>query len=134
MKFKRFPAVIDIPSGPTIKSDLTAVAFGNQPGRWPLPSAHTPRQLWLRAVGAGGQGRYGSARDDLARLLRGAPEDARAPLAHSTQASFLRQLGSHRLARGWDGRALALAGENSEAAADALIGLAADALGGSNPR
>jgi hypothetical protein len=33
------------------------------------------------------------------------------------------------LARGWDGRALALAGADSEAAADALIGLAADALG-----
>jgi hypothetical protein len=121
--------VIDISCGPTIESDLAATAFGDQPARWPLPSARTPRQLWLRAVGAGGQGRYGSARDDLARLLRGAPDDALASLAHSTQASFLRQLGSHRLARGWDGRALALAGENTEAAADALIGLAADALG-----
>ena len=50
-------------------------------------------------------------------------------LAHSTQASFLRQLGWHALARGWDGRALALAGTDPEARADALIGLAADALG-----
>jgi len=120
---------MDISCGPTIESDLTAVAFGNQPGRWPLPSARTPRQLWLRAVGAGGQGRYGSARDDLATLLRSAPADALASLAHSTQASFLRQLGWHRSARGWDGRALALAGADPEAAADALIGLAADALG-----
>jgi hypothetical protein len=123
------PAVIDIPSGPTIESDLTAAAFGNQPGRWPLPSAHTVRQLWLRAVGAGGQGRYASARDDLAALLRTAPAGALASLAHSTQASFLRQLGWHQLARGWDGRAMALAGADPEAAADALIGLAADALG-----
>jgi hypothetical protein len=123
------PAVIDIPSGPTIESDLTAVAFGNQPGRWPLPSAHTPRQLWLRGVGAGGQGRYASARDDLAALLSSAPAGALASLAHSTQASFLRQLGWHQLARGWDGRAMALAGADPEAAADALIGLAADALG-----
>ena len=123
------PAVIDIPSGPTIESDLTAAAFGNQPGRWPLPSAHTVRQLWLRAVGAGGQGRYASARDDLAALLRAAPAGALASLAHSTQASFLRQLGWHQLARGWDGRAMALAGADPEAAADALIGLAADALG-----
>jgi hypothetical protein len=123
------PAVIDIPSGPTIESDLTAAAFGNQPGRWPLPSAHTPRQLWLRAVGAGGQGRYASARDDLAALLSSAPAGALASLAHSTQASFLRQLGWHQLARGWDGRAMALAGADPEAAADALIGLAADALG-----
>jgi hypothetical protein len=123
------PAVIDIPSGRAIVSDLTAAAFGNQPGRWPLPSAHTPRQLWLRAVAAGGQGRYASARDDLAALLRSAPAGALASLAHSTQASFLRQLGWHQLARGWDGRAMALAGAEPEAAADALIGLAADALG-----
>jgi hypothetical protein len=123
------PAVIDMPYDPTIESDLTASAFGNQPGRWPLPSAATPRQLWLRAVGAGGQGRYGSARNDLTTLLRSAPADRLASLAHSTQASFLRQLGWHRLARGWDGRALALAGTDPEAAADALIGLAADALG-----
>ena len=123
------PAVIDMPYDPTIESDLTASAFGNQPGRWPLPSAGTPRELWLRAVGAGGQGRYGSARNDLTTLLRSAPADRLASLAHSTQASFLRQLGWHRLARGWDGRALALAGADPEAAADALIGLAADALG-----
>jgi hypothetical protein len=121
--------VFDISCGPTIESDLASTAFGNQPGRWPLPSARTPRQLWLRAVGAGGQGRYGSARDDLATLLRSAPPDALASLAHSTQASFLRQLGWHRLARGCDGRALAVAGADPEAAADALIGLAADALG-----
>ena len=50
-------------------------------------------------------------------------------LAHSTRASFLRQLGWHARARGWDGRASALAGADLEAHADALIGLAADALG-----
>jgi hypothetical protein len=121
--------VIDMPYDPTIESDLTASAFGNRPVRWPLPSAGTPHQLWLRAVGAGGQGRYGSARSDLTTLLRSAPVDRLASLAHSTQASFLRQLGWHGLARGWDGRALALAGDDPEAAGDALIGLAADALG-----
>ena len=52
-----------------------------------------------------------------------------ASLAHSTHGSFLRQLGWHTLARGWDGRAFALAGDDPEARADALIGLAADALG-----
>lgn len=100
-----------------------------QPERWPLPTARTPGQLWLRAVAAGGQGRYSSARNDLAALLRSAPSDRLGSLAHSTQASFLRQLGWHELARGWDGRALALAGADPEATADALIGLAADALG-----
>jgi hypothetical protein len=121
--------VIYIPNGSTVDADLIATAFGDQPGRWPLPSAGTPHQLWLRAVGAGGQGRYGSARKDIATLLANAPGGPLMSLAHSTQASFLRQLGSHRLARGWDGRALRMAGGDPEAAADALIGLAADALG-----
>jgi hypothetical protein len=114
---------------PTIDATLTAAAFGSQAGRWPLPAASTPRQLWLRAVAAGGQGRYGSARADLAALLRSRPAGRLASLAHSTQGSFLRQLGWHTVARRWDGRALALAGTDPEAGADALIGLAADALG-----
>ncbi|KUI45144.1 hypothetical protein AU197_12945 [Mycobacterium sp. IS-1590] len=106
---------------------LAAAAFGDDPGRWPLPAGATARELWLRAVAAGGQGRYASARVDLAALFRSAgPERA---LAHSTEASFLRQLGWHTRARRWDGRALTLAGSDTEAAADALIGLAADALG-----
>ena len=110
-------------------SDLLAAAFGDRPGRWPLPVATTPDQLWLRAVAAGGQGRYGSAYADLDALLRASPSSRLASLAHSTRASFLRQLGWHRLARGLDGRALALAGDDAEAAGDALTGLAADALG-----
>ena len=121
--------MIDISCRPSIESELGSTAFGDRPGRWPLPSAATPHQLWLRAVGAGGQGRYGSARNDLATLLRGTPTGRLASLAHSTQASFLRQLGWHSLARGWDGRAWALAGDDPEAAGDALTGLAADALG-----
>lgn len=111
---------------------MAAAAFGDQPGAWPLPSAVTPRELWLRAVAAGGQGRYGSAYRDLAVLRRGAAAGRLVSLAHSTQGSFLRQLGWHAVARGWDGRALALAGradEGAEARVDGLIGLAADALG-----
>ena len=105
-------------------------AFGSRPGTWPLPTATTPHQLWLRAVAAGGQGRYGSAyaRPGVAACVRW-PAGPLASLAHSTQGSFLRQLGWHTLARGWDGRALALAGDDPEARADALVGLAADALG-----
>ena len=121
--------MIDISSGPLDEADLAAAAFGADPGRWPLPSAHTPRQRWLRAVAAAGQGRYGSARSDLAAVLRAAPSGVPASLAHSARASFLRQLGWHDLARGWDGRALALSGGDAEAAGDALTGLAADALG-----
>jgi hypothetical protein len=121
--------VIDISSGPPDVAALNAAAFGDQPGRWPLRSADTPHQLWLRAVAAAAQGRYASARSDLATLLRVAPSGVPASLAHSAQASFLRQLGWHVLARGWDGRALALADGDAEAAGDALTGLAADALG-----
>lgn len=123
----------ETPHDSTIERTLAAAAFGNEPGSWPLPTAGTPHQLWLRAVASGGQGRYGSAYGDLAALRRGFPDRQAAPrlvsLAHSTQGSLLRQLGWHALARGWDGRALALAGADPEACADALIGLAADALG-----
>ncbi len=107
---------------------LTAAAFGGDPGRWPLPAAGSPEELWLRAVAAGGQGHYGSARADLAALRRQQPSGLLASLALSTEASFLRQLGGHRFARGWDGRALACA-PPGEATVDALVGLAADALG-----
>jgi hypothetical protein len=109
---------------------LARAAFGDDPGRWPLPAPQTPHQTWHRAVVAGGQGRYASAFADLDALGRRASGvDPLASLAFSTRASFLRQLGWHVGARSWDGRALAVAGSATEAAADALTGLAADALG-----
>ncbi len=108
---------------------LTDVAFGPDPGRWPLPTAQTAGDLWLRAVAAGGQGRYGAARADLDELLRREPVGRLTSLALSTHASFLRQTGWHVLARGWDGRAWACSGGDPECAIDALVGLAADALG-----
>ncbi|MEU0495455.1 hypothetical protein [Mycobacterium sp. NPDC006124] len=104
-------------------------AFGARPGRWPLPPANTPTELWLRAVAAGGQGRYGVALAELDALVRTQPRGPLASLAASTRASFLRQLGGHRAARGWDGRAWAAAGDDLTAGTDALVGLAADALG-----
>jgi hypothetical protein len=121
--------VIETGHTSAIDRTLADAAFGTSPGSWPLPTGTTPQQLWLRAVAAGGQGRYAQAYGDLAVLRRRVPTGPLASLAHSTQASFLRQLGGHTLARGWDGRALALAGGDPEAKSDALIGLAADALG-----
>jgi hypothetical protein len=124
--------VSETPDDPTIHPPLTTLvraAFGTEPSAWPLPAASTPQQLWLRAVASGGQGRYGNAYADLAALRRAPAAPRLVSLAHSTQGSLLRQLGWHTLARGWDGRALALAGTDPEARADALIGLAADALG-----
>ena len=108
---------------------LDDVAFGSNPGCWPLPPAATPHELWLRAVAAGGQGHYGSALSDLGRLQRLAPNGRLASLALSTRASFLRQLGWHAKARSLDGQALRLADGLAAPSADALIGLAADALG-----
>ncbi|MEJ6535640.1 MAG: hypothetical protein QNL98_00080 [Mycobacterium sp.] len=112
-----------------ISTTLAATAFGADPGCWPLPAARNADELLLRAVAAGGQGRYSSAHADLAELLRAEPRGRRISLAMSTRASFHRQLGWHAQARGWDGRALALAGQDPESGVDALIGLAADALG-----
>ena len=108
---------------------IANAAFGDDPGRWPLPAAGCAEERWLRAVAAGGQGRYANAYADLAEVRRAHRVGRLASLAHSTQASFLRQLGWHDKARGWDGRAAALAGGDHEAMTDALIGLAADALG-----
>ena len=121
--------MIEIHHTATIEATLARAAFGGEPDSWPLPSATTPLQLWLRAGASGGQGRYGSAYRDLAVLRSNVSAGRLVSLAHSTQGSFLRQLGWHALARGWDGRALALAGADPEARGDALIGLAADALG-----
>lgn len=119
----------EAPNGAAVEMPIDDAAFGSSPGTWPLPTATSPHQLWLRAVAAGGQGRYGSAHTDLAMLRGQVKAGPLASLAHSTHGSFLRQLGWHTLARGWDGRAFALAGNDPEARADALIGLAADALG-----
>lgn len=108
--------------------DLTAAAFGDAPSLWPLPPAQNPEQRWLRAVAAAGQGRYATGFAELAELRRSAVGPLLS-LAHSTQASLLRQLGWHDRARGWDARAFALAGTDPAARSDALVGLAADALG-----
>lgn len=108
---------------------VAVAAFGEQPGRWPLPEARSPRELWLRAVAAGGQGRYAAARADLSRLFQPGSPGALRSLGLSTHASFLRQLGWHWRAHDWDGRAWAAANGDAEAGTDALIGLAADALG-----
>ena len=83
---------------------LNNAAFGDAPNLWPLPQASTPHELWLRAVAAGGQGRYGNAMADLDVLCRTRRSGPLVSLAHSTRASFLRQLGWHDRARGWDER------------------------------
>ncbi len=87
---------------------------------------------WLLGVCLGATGRYGAALDVLDPLVAGDDDDqARvlASLASATVASVHRQLGRHSVAQGYDERALAGSQGQGEAGFDALLGLAADAVG-----
>ncbi len=93
---------------------------------------------WLLGVALGAAGRYGSALAVLEPLAGRAAVDhpARrlfASLASSTSASVHRQLGRHAVARQCDETALEQAGDAAEAVFDAALGLAADAVGLSDP-
>lgn len=113
---------------------LRAAAFGAEPGRHPLPPAEDDATRWWRAAALGGQGRYANAAAELGALVVPTVAPWLRSLAWSTRASHLRQLGGHDLARRLDGAALAVAagvegGAGATARCDALVGLAADALG-----
>ena len=126
--------------------ELRDAAFGGNPGAdvSRAAAAGTPRQRWLAAVVLGGQGHYAAATTLLAEL-RHTADPVLASLAASTLASQRRQVGGHAAARGLDGEALArLAGvapvagdpdcvDAAGALADALTGLAADAIGVGGP-
>ncbi|HEY5856219.1 MAG TPA: hypothetical protein VIW24_19815 [Aldersonia sp.] len=119
---------------------LCAAAFGADPARTDLPCAKSAVESWHRAVALGGQGHYARAHTELDRVavLPGGDPVLRS-LAANTRASWWRQLGWHRRAASWDGAALRLAGcglagsglaeRGRHAECDALVGLAADALG-----
>ncbi|GAA3433517.1 hypothetical protein [Kutzneria kofuensis] len=124
---------------------LRDAAFGGNPGADVSKAAlGTPRQRWLAAVVLGGQGRYAAA-TALLTELRHTADPVLASLAASTLASQRRQVGGHAAARRLDGEALArLAGvepvaddpdgvDAAGALADALTGLAADAIGVGGP-
>jgi hypothetical protein len=102
-------------------------AFGDRPDLaiGSVPSA--PRERWLAAVVLGAQGHYARAATLLRDLVDQAGDDL-AALAAATLASHRRQLGGHAAARRLDAVALVRA-TGDEARADALLGLAADAVG-----
>lgn len=108
---------------------LHRAAFGDWPGLHPLPPSELGAQRWERAVALGGQGRYAAAAAELARLDAARHDPELRSLALSTRASHRRQLGNHPGAGGDDAAALVLAGSSAQARCDALVGLAADALG-----
>ncbi|MEV0678466.1 hypothetical protein AB0I60_18310 [Actinosynnema sp. NPDC050436] len=118
---------------------LRAAAFGDRPGADVRRAADgPPRDRWFAAVALGGQGHYAAAATLLHPLVRSG-DRLIASLAASTLASHRRQLGSHATARRFDALALAAAPDSSPpdldgvdaagARADALLGLAADAVG-----
>jgi hypothetical protein len=110
---------------------LITAAFGGQPGAIITEIPDNPRSRWLAAVALGGQGWYAAAATLLRELIAD-PDHVVASLAASTLASHRRQLGGHAAARALDAlalRRLATRPDAAEARSDALLGLAADALG-----
>ncbi len=96
-----------------------------------------PREAWCQGVALGAAGRYAAARCVLEPLTRGEAAHANpvsASLAASTLASHRRQIGGHADGYHADASALRLLAPAAEpdtdgARADALVGLAADAIG-----
>ena len=103
-------------------------------------STQADRARWLLGVSQVAVGRYGAALALLTPLVvagaapRADPHRrALGALAGATTAGAHRQLGRHLAAREADTAALALAGSSAEATFDALLGLAADAVGLQEP-
>ncbi|MCW2616347.1 MAG: hypothetical protein JWN08_3341 [Frankiales bacterium] len=95
---------------------------------------------WLLGVALGAGGRYGGALTVLSPLVESGRTPQALPehrlfaaLAASTVASVHRQLGRHAVARASDLEALALTEGTGEAAFDAQLGLASDAVGLDEP-
>jgi hypothetical protein len=109
-------------------TSLDQAAFGDRPDLVITATPTAPRERWLAAVILGAQGHYARAATILAALITH-KNDELAALAAATLASHRRQLGGHAAARILDAVGLARAPRNSEALADVLLGLAADAVG-----
>ncbi len=91
---------------------------------------------WLLGVALGAGGRYGGALTVLSPLVTAGQTEGVAPerrlfgaLASATIASIHRQLGRHAIAREADLDGLELSDGTGEAAFDAFVGLASDAVG-----
>ncbi|HWG93833.1 MAG TPA: hypothetical protein VNU66_06365 [Mycobacteriales bacterium] len=113
-----------------------AVVLAQSQGR----SAEVAAAAWLLGVALAAGGRYGGALTVLAPLVDAARGASAGPehrlfgaLASSTIASVHRQLGRHAVARESDLAARGLADGAPEAAFDAELGLASDAVGLEEP-
>ncbi len=107
-----------------------AFAIAHQEGR----STEATAAAWLLGVSLAAAGRFGSALTVLEPVAgQGSADTAErrlfAALACATSSSVRRQLGQHDAARDSDLRALELSDGVGEAGFDAVLGLAADAVG-----
>ncbi len=106
-----------------------AVEMAHAQGR----DAEATAAAWMLGVCLGAAGRYGAATAVLEPLVNANPEEPErrlfSSLSAATLASVYRQLGRHPDARAIDQRALELAEDATDARFDALLGLAADAVG-----
>ena len=109
-----------------------AVVLAQSQGR----PAEMAAAAWLLGVALAAAGRYGGALTVLSPLVESGRQPAAPPeqrlfaaLSGATIASVHRQLGRHGVARDADLAALALTDGTGEAAFDALLGLAGDAVG-----
>jgi hypothetical protein len=106
-----------------------AVEIAHSAGR----DAEATAAVWLLGVCLAAAGRYGSASTVLEPLAVALPDEPErrlfSSLAASTMASISRQLGRHAEGRVRDEVALDVGHDAPEARFDALLGLAADAVG-----
>ncbi|MGW0181619.1 hypothetical protein [Nocardia sp. NPDC003345] len=150
------PVAVSCPETSTAALAEAAFGAGGGGSAAELPEPVDGLELWWRAVALGGAGYYAAARQTLRRLRVATTDPVLLSLAASTTGSLRRQLGGHAEAAHDDGRAAALVlpglspapgvlpvrtsvpatadrygdrPDRVDAAADALTGLAADALG-----
>lgn len=123
-------AVFHGPPAAAVPDLERAVVMAQREGR----HAEVTAAAWLLGVALSASGRYGGALRVLAPLLDAAGQTAPetrlfASLAAATAASVHRGLGRHEAARQLDESGLSMSEGMSEAAFDATLGLAIDAVG-----
>lgn len=107
-----------------------AVAQSPATGLAELGLQDDPWAQWARGVLAVAVGDYRSAFEVLLPLATTPADRELTGLAMARVAAGLRQLDEHQQARGWDQRATRTSGQ---AVIDGFVGLAADAVGASDP-
>jgi tetratricopeptide (TPR) repeat protein len=119
-------------------SGVTALESAFERARDEGKGAEATAAAWLLGVCLAAAGKFGGSLAVLEPLVAGGSSDVPerrlfAALAAATSAAVRRQLGQHAEAKELDDAALTFSGGAPEAAFDALLGLAADAVAGEDP-